>query len=197
MMRLRGVGQSPRQVMAWLERVRRGSEPAPSPAEDLNQWLGLLVELRDETDRRHDLAWARVTLAVYRHLASELSGWEGSLGERSRDEMAYRVYLIARHGAVPGDATLDPAAVVEWARAALRDLPLPAARALAESCRSRMRADTDDGLGSERRAALVADLRRLRWIKHRLKVARDLTATCGVPLDEELRQWLVIFDQLP
>jgi hypothetical protein len=137
-----------------------------------------------------------VTLAVYGHVGSELAGWEGSLSERSRDEMAYRVYLMAEYGAVPGDASLDPAVVVEWTRAALRDLPLPAARALAESCRSRMLADADD-LGGERRDALIADLRRLRWLKNRLTVARDLTATCGVTLDEELRQWLAILDQLP
>src|SRR6266568_6598702 len=139
-MRLREVGQSPPQVMAWLERVRRGTEPAPSPADDLNRWLGLLVELRGETDQRRDLAWARVTLAVYDHVRSQLADWEGSLSERSLDEMAYRVYLMGQYGVVPGDEPLDPAPVLEWTRAALRDLPLPEARALAESCRSRMRA---------------------------------------------------------
>jgi hypothetical protein len=76
MMRPREVGQSPLQLLAWLQRVRRGTEPAP--ADDLNQWLGLLVELRDETDRRRDLAWARVTLAIYDHLGSQLADRVGS-----------------------------------------------------------------------------------------------------------------------
>jgi hypothetical protein len=66
--------------------------------------------------------------------------------------------------------------VLEWTRAALRDLPLR----------------------DEQRAALIGDLRRLRWIKHRLAVARDLPTTCGGGvLDDELRDWLAIRDQLP
>jgi len=188
---LEAFGDTPQGVAAWLTRVRAGTELAPSPAEDVNSWLGLLVQLRSKADQRHDLAWARVALAVYAYVIGKRAHKEGSLGELSADAMMYRVHLMACHGVVPGDDLLDPGPVLMWVGQAVRTLTVAEARALVALCWHRVQA------GNAPDQALLADFRRLRWIKNRLNVARQLALLTGVQLDHKLQSWLPVWDELP
>jgi hypothetical protein len=77
----------------------------------------------------------------------------------------------------------------------VRTLTVAQARALAASCWQRARAG--DAASNAQDQALLADFRRLRWIKHRLKVARQLALLPGVQLDQELHAWLPVWDELP
>jgi hypothetical protein len=66
-MRLRDLGTSPHEVLAWLHDVRAGRAEPPVAPTDVNAWLGLIVEATS-ADRRADLAWGRVAVALYDYL---------------------------------------------------------------------------------------------------------------------------------
>jgi hypothetical protein len=184
---------TPAEVAAWLARVRAGRTGVPSPATHWNLWLGLRFLLRLRAERDPDRAWALLVLAVDEHMGRHQRLAEVPLGEVAHDSMMFRVGLLRRLGAVPGDELLDPAVVLDWARAVLAH-PLDEMLALAASCRRRMGTTVR---GSEAERALVKDLRRLRWIKNRLQVVEALAAAVPVELDPELRAWLAHRDELP
>jgi hypothetical protein len=128
---------NPAQVAAWLARARSGRTSVPTPATHWNLWLGLRFLLRLRAEEDLDRAWARLVLAVDEHMARHQRLAEVPLGEVAQESMLFRVGLLRRLGAVPGDELLDPAVVLDWARAALTE-PLEETLALAARCRRRM-----------------------------------------------------------
>jgi hypothetical protein len=128
---------TPAEVAAWLARVRAGRTGVPSPATHWNLWLGLRFLLRLRAEPDPDRAWALLVLAVDAHMGRHQRLAEVPLGEVAHDSMMFRVGLLRRLGAVPGDELLDPAVVLDWARAVLTH-PLDEMLAMAASCRRRM-----------------------------------------------------------
>jgi hypothetical protein len=190
-MRLHDLGSSPEEVLAWLDDVRAGRVDPPVPPTDVNPWLGLIVEVKSR-DKKASLAWGRVAIALYDYLDEHRPPQLIPLGELSLDAMFHRVLLMRRFGVVAGDDVLDPRGVAEWVRGAL-DLPVHEAVERARTARAWIAS----GDKADHSHPVATEVRRLRWIKNRLAVARELARVPGVELDDDLQAWVIIRDQLP
>lgn len=128
----------------------------------------------DDDERPIALAWSKLAIRVYEAL--EASTGHSSFGHSA---MLARLNAIRRAGASDGDWIRDPAIIVNWFLKGLE-------RTVESACEAAALPLAEQSL---------AELRRLREIKNRLNVLRELAAV--VPVGSEVERWLAIRERLP
>ena len=175
--------QGPDSVEDLLRRARR-----PLSADDGVNWHGLgegamlNADVEFTSGRREaGLAWSHCAVSLYDALAADAEGWNTF----DHSAMYGRVNAMRHSGVLEGDLVRDPAAVIDWCRAAI-DCSLD--DALESTARLR------EAIGAHAEPS-IEEVRRLRRIKNRLGVLVSLAEI--LELSPDLEAWIAARDRLP
>jgi len=179
-----------RSPNAWLAYLHRFEEGEPMSGLSMQ---AIFHHVAPMAKKQVSLSWAEVAIR-----AAELEARNGTDIEREGallNAMNLRSWFIARHGSRTAHLVLDKEIILGWVMDGLKFSIATAeekARALWEKL-----ARAKDSPESEDMRQVTQDLRQLRWIKHRLNIAKVLDDCGELPEGSVLNEWLKIRESLP
>lgn len=167
--------QEAAEVQGWLRRIESGEL---NPPQKFN-WLGLAEAAAFDAESASDLSWAEVATSVYERLAAETAN-SSARESLMISSMLLRAAMIAKLGPVPGHSVLDIDQIICWFCDSLT-----------------LSRDSATKKAANWRECNIEEIRELRRIKNRLQVISALADSDKCVLNQELKAWLSLWEELP